>query len=166
MSFLGNTDDLSSRVSHLAQIIWRECYADILPEGQIDYMLDHGQSKKVISKQIAEDGYEYRIITDNGMDVGYYAFFSDGDSLFLSKIYVLHEARGKGFGTSALEDAYAYAEEHGLKTIQLRVNKKNTNAIKAYEANHFTICCEDKSDIGQGFFMDDYLMKKDVGQTW
>ncbi|MFA6804172.1 MAG: GNAT family N-acetyltransferase [Candidatus Methanomethylophilaceae archaeon] len=166
MPILENIGDLSLRVSHLAQIIWKECYADILSEGQIDYMLDHGQSKEAISKQIADNGYEYRIITDNERDIGYYAFFIDGDSLFLSKIYVLHEARGKGFGTLALKDACTYAENHGLKTVSLRVNKKNTNAIKTYKANHFTICCEDKSDIGRGFFMDDYLMKKDIGQTW
>jgi GNAT superfamily N-acetyltransferase len=159
-------DDLAHRVSHLAQIIWRECYADIISEEQIDYMLDRDQSKEAIAKQIAEKGYEYRIVTDDDNDIGYYAYFRNGDSLILSKIYLLREARGKGFGTLALKDVYLYAEEHGSRTICLRVNKKNVKAIKTYEANHFTIFCEDKSDIGQGFFMDDYLMKKDVVKTW
>ncbi|MFA6679559.1 MAG: GNAT family N-acetyltransferase [Candidatus Methanomethylophilaceae archaeon] len=159
-------DDLASRVSYLAHIIWKECYEDILPDGQIDYMLNVGQTKDIIIRQIVEEGYEYSIIKDNNKDIGYYGYSREGDTLFLSKIYVLKEARGRGFGTMALNDVYLYAEKHRLKMIRLRVNRNNVNAIRAYEANGYSIYDEDKSDIGNGFFMDDYLMKKDILQMW
>jgi len=166
MSVSKEIDDLASKASCLAYIIWKDCYEDILPDGQIDYMLNAGQSKDIIIRQIVEEGYEYSVIKDNDKDIGYYAYYKDGDSLFLSKIYILKEVRGKGFGRKALNDVYLYAEKHQLKMIHLRVNRNNAGAVRAYEANGYAIYDENKSDIGNGFFMDDYLMKKDVLQMW
>ena len=40
------------------------------------------------------------------------------------------------------------------------VNRNNAIAIRAYQNNGFTVICEQKSDIGNGFFMDDFVMEK------
>jgi ribosomal protein S18 acetylase RimI-like enzyme len=42
------------------------------------------------------------------------------------------------------------------------VNKRNRNAIAAYEKYGFRIVDSVVKDIGGGFVMDDYIMSKDV----
>ena len=45
-------------------------------------------------------------------------------------------------------------------TLALNVNKHNTGAIKAYRRNGFIIRRSTYTDIGEGFYMDDFLMSK------
>ena len=50
----------------------------------------------------------------------------------------------------------------GFDEVVLAVNKQNSKAIKAYQRNGFTIYDSVCNPIGNGFFMDDYLMKKAI----
>ena len=45
------------------------------------------------------------------------------------------------------------------QSIQLTVNKNNTNTIKAYEKWGFKTIDSAVTDIGSGFVMDDYIME-------
>ena len=47
----------------------------------------------------------------------------------------------------------------GKDYVYLTVNKNNKTAIRAYEKNGFVITTSVVTDIGQGFVMDDYIMK-------
>jgi GNAT superfamily N-acetyltransferase len=62
-------------------------------------MVDRFQRSPAITRQIAT-GYEYYLVTEAGQAVGYFAIVPDPEegSAFLSKIYVLPERQGKGFG--------------------------------------------------------------------
>jgi RimJ/RimL family protein N-acetyltransferase len=53
--------------------------------------------------------------------------------------------------------------EIACKSIDLTVNKYNTNSIKAYEKMGFEKIDSVVMDIGNGYVMDDYVMKKEVG---
>ena len=55
------------------------------------------------------------------------------NALFLSKIYVLDNYRGKKIGKHAMQFVENKAKTYQLKSIRLTVNINNTNAIKAYE---------------------------------
>ena len=70
--------------------------------------------------------------------------------------------RGFGFGTRSIEYIENWALESGLKGIRLTVNKKNSNAIRVYEKNGFDTIDHVVMDIGGGFVMDDYVMRKKV----
>ena len=48
----------------------------------------------------------------------------------------------------------------GAKYLRLNVNKHNEKAIKAYLRNGFVTVESVKNDIGNGFFMDDFVMQK------
>jgi len=52
-----------------------------------------------------------------------------------------------------------YAAQNGKDYVFLTVNKNNRPAIRAYEKNGFAITDSVVTDIGQGFVMDDYIMK-------
>jgi len=45
--------------------------------------------------------------------------------------------------------------------LQLNVNRQN-NAVNFYLKKGFSILYEEDNDIGEGYFMNDYVMQKDV----
>lgn len=145
-------------IANLADIIWREHYTPIIGPEQVEYMLDKFQSASAMSQQISE-GVSYYTLWLDDLLVGYLSFYSKGEVLFLSKIYVLSQLRGQGIGQQAMEFIKEQALSHGLERIQLTVNKYNTGSITAYERMGFKKVDEVVMDIGGGFVMDDYVME-------
>jgi len=149
-------------IAQLADTIWRHHYIPITGIGQVEYMLNKYQSADAISKQIEEDGFEYFILTFEKNAVGYISIKKEKATLFLSKIYVLSDYRGKKIGKTAMQFIENKAKEYHLKTIMLTVNKGNVNSIKAYEKLGFVNVGALVKDIGDGFVMDDYKMEKTI----
>ena len=54
-----------------------------------------------------------------------------------------------------------YSFKNNLKSIYLTVNKENKSSIGVYNHFGFKIISKQKADIGNGFFMDDYIMEKE-----
>lgn len=91
-------------IAVLADKIWREYYPGIVPEAQIEYMLDKFQSEKAISKQLKERFQYYLIQNGKGKSIGYLGIVpsfrrnrgAKGKALVLSKIYLTAENRWSG----------------------------------------------------------------------
>lgn len=81
--------------------------------------------------------------------------------LYLSKFYLYKEKRGKGYAHQMLEFIIDEAKKSDCRCIELNVNKHN-NARFAYEKLGFTIKRSEKKDIGNGFYMDDYVYSLDI----
>lgn len=148
-------------IAALADKIWHECYADILSERQIDYMVANFQSENAM-KALFDAGAEFYKITEDKSLAGYIVLEKEKDSLFLSKLYLLSSSRGKGTGSFALKFVKRRAKELGYKSVYLHVNKYNERAIRAYIANGFAKECDLDTDIGSGFKMEDYIMRAKV----
>jgi ribosomal protein S18 acetylase RimI-like enzyme len=146
-------------IAQLADIIWREHYIPIIGLEQVDYMIKNYQSAEAMYSQFI-DGYRYFMIYCNDQFVGYISIKKEDKSLFLSKIYVSKEYRGKKIGKSSMDFVQEKALEMHCKSITLGVNRFNVNAIEAYKAMGFKIIEEMITDIGNGFIMDDYKMEK------
>ncbi len=146
-------------IAALADIIWREHYIPIIGVEQVNYMVKNYQSADAMYSQY-NDGYIYFKVHHNNQFVGYISIKKQDDSLFLSKIYVSKDFRGQKIGKSAMEFVQSKAIEMNCKSINLAVNRFNINSIKAYEAMGFKTIGETITDIGNGFFMDDYKMEK------
>ncbi len=149
------------RIESMANIIWHEHYTPIIGAKQVKYMLDKFQSVGTMKGQI-EKGYQYFLINSNENVVGYLSFEMREKSLFLSKIYLLKNERGKGIGRKAMQFVFSIAKGLSCKKVSLTVNRFNQNSIRAYESAGFDIKGELVQDIGNGFVMDDYLMEKTV----
>ena len=54
-------------------------------------------------KEQIDTGYHYFIINDQDQPLGYLSFNKRNKDLFLSKIYVLKESRGKGIGKKSMK---------------------------------------------------------------
>lgn len=146
----------------LAAEIWQEHFTPILEPGQVPYMVEKFQSVPAVTKQIQE-GYEYRLITVDGEPAGYTGFHPDGNGkLFLSKLYVHKSYRGTGLARKAFTYLQERCREEGLSAIWLTVNRFNTNTIQIYRHFGFTVVREEKADIGNGYYMDDYILEVPV----
>ncbi len=143
-----------------AAAIWRECYAELLGTAQIDYMLQTIQSEAAIHQQIEEQGFEYYLVRLNGEDAGYLALQPQNGNLLLSKVYFYAKNRGQGLLSDALLFAEERARHHRCNALTLTVNKHNNAAIGAYKKHGFEIYSDAVADIGNGYVMDDFLMRR------
>ena len=146
-------------IEELADTIWREHYPSIISVAQIDYMLNKYNSIKSIENR-AKEGVLFFYMTYTDIPVGYIAIEKEINCLYISKLYVLKEYRGKKIAKHAMLYANYMAFDFGLRSIKLHVNKYNTNSILAYEKMGFVNKESIVTDIGSGFVMDDYLMVK------
>ena len=149
------------KVYELAGIIWREHYISIISVEQIEYMIQSFQSFEAISAHI-KDGYDYCLFADAKAEVGYISYKIIDDALFLSKIYVLAEHRGKGYAKAAVEFLKKIAVAEKCVKIRLTVNQNNHSSIKAYEKMGFVNARVQIADIGNGFFMEDFVMELNI----
>lgn len=150
-------DVLIKELSALATYIVKEHYDPILGVTQNDYMIDKYQSVSAITEQL-EHGYQYYIVSDDGgYKVGFLGFYPKEEDMYLSKLYLLKNQRGKGFSKEILQFLITKTRESGLSSIVLNVNKYNDNTILAYERLGFVQIREEKNDIGNGYYMDDYV---------
>lgn len=157
------TDAQIEAAAALADEIWHEFFPSVLSAEQIDYMVEKFQSAHAMKEQKASEGYKYFLLFGGGERVGYTAIKHDSDGrLFLSKLYVKKEHRGKSYATEVFEFLKRYCRENGLSAVWLTVNKHNKIAISVYEKRGFRKIGEGVTDIGNGFVMDDYYFQLDV----
>ncbi len=154
-----NSEQINQTVI-LAKDIWQQHYLSIIGQAQIDYMLDKFQSQQAIKQQI-DSGYLYYLVECEDENLAYLALVPDSNQsrLMISKIYVDQLARGKGLGKTMLEHTRQKAQELGLTTVWLTVNIDNSDSIAWYLKQGFNKVDKVKADIGNGYFMDDYILE-------
>ena len=150
-------------VSTLAQEIWQEHYVPIVGQAQIDYMLEKFQCEEAIERQLS-DKYEYYSVLYDAQYIGYMALLPNPNdtSLMISKIYVKKSHRGSGLGKQMLQFVERLCKKRKIRQIWLTVNKHNTHSIEWYLRMGFTNKEAIVQDIGAGFVMDDFRMKKSI----
>lgn len=146
--------------AQMAQEIWNEAFRGIITQEQINYMVDKYQSYHAMKDQIENQGYTYFIISKDGKDAGYCGVqVKEDNSLYLSKMYLLKEARGKRLFEQMANHLVKLCRDKGISRIWLTVNKHNDRAIAAYIKNGYKNIRSQTTDIGNGFVMDDYVFE-------
>lgn len=152
------TDEQIKELCALAKEIWNEYSICFISQEQIDYMLEKFQSEQVVKAQLNYQQYSYYFLEEDGENFGYFAVQKQKDKLFLSKIYIKKDFRGKGYARKAFTNAIVpIARELELLKITLTVNKYNFASIMAYEKLGFIRTSSVETDIGNGYVMDDYI---------
>ena len=160
MNYLNiKTEHEIKKLSDLASEIWHDYWPCILSSAQIDYMVAKFQSFNALKEQINDENYIYNIIEDNNNSIGYFGVCPKENYLFLSKLYIKKNYRAMGYGKKAFIKIIEIAKLHNRNSIQLTVNKYNSNTIKAYEKWGFKTINSVVTDIGEDFVMDDYIME-------
>lgn len=153
-------DDIASLRS-FAEIIWKSTYQDMLPQGQISYMLDRFYDPDLLKQQVAA-GHPLIAARIGDELVGFAHLFMDGHQSQLDKLYVSPLFQRIGVGRSLFHEVKRHALAAGCSLMTLRVNRQNATAIAVYERLGFGIISTHRKDIGGGYVMDDYLMLMDL----
>jgi GNAT superfamily N-acetyltransferase len=144
-------------VADLAESIWWQCYPPIIGARQVHYMLGRGYALPSLRRDL-HDGNRYFILRVGPCPAGFFAWRPQDGEAFLDKLYLEPAYQGLGLGQYLLAELARQAERSGLTGVFLRVNRRNTPAIRAYRRAGFSIRGTDCKPIGGGFVMDDYLM--------
>lgn len=165
-------------IRSISERTWPSTYGHIISQEQINFMLDWMYSDDSLEKQM-NTGCQFYIASIKNSNV----YNSDLDAVGfcsvspeeeekkistdkvegakahkLNKLYVLPAAQGTGAGKALLNQSIEVAKAAGSSSIFLQVNKHN-HAYHFYLKHGFIKESEFKFDIGNGFYMDDYVMR-------
>ncbi|KAA2241988.1 GNAT family N-acetyltransferase [Chitinophaga agrisoli] len=148
-------------IQELTEQIWRPTYESILTPEQISYMLDMMYSTTSLTRQISEQGHRFILLYDEARPIGFAAYSTtDTDGIQkLHKIYLHSDYQGKRVGKFFMEAVIDRVKAAGAHTLELDVNRHN-KARLFYERQGFTILKEKDTHIGNGYEMNDYVMRK------
>jgi GNAT superfamily N-acetyltransferase len=147
-------------VHHIARKTWPIAYGEILGKEQLDYMLNRFYSFSSLSESM-DSGHLYYLYVENENPLGFVSiqFMDDGKSMKIHKLYVLPNQQGKGIGERLFQKAVCTLVDKGFKRLFLNVNRFNS-ALQFYLRMEMKIEKEENIDIGQGYWMEDYVLEK------
>ena len=151
-------------IHQLAYDIWPSAYGDILSGSQLEYMLDKIYSLASLQDQLSILKHQFIIVLEDEDPVGFASFSPHENNpvvYHLNKIYVLPRQQGKNIGKQVLDYVINEIKSAGATSLQLNVNRNN-KALSFYEKQGFEIIREEDIDIGEGYFMNDYVMELKV----
>ena len=161
------TDEQTHELAIMAHDIWNEYWPAIIGQEQTTYMVERFQSYDAITRDMAENDYEYWfVVTDKDEPTERIVGFTGGHNepetnrFFISKIYLLEQERGKHFASDVIAFYNDLCLQRGLAAMYLTVNKCNELGIRAYQGKGFETIDAVAADIGHGFVMDDFIMER------
>jgi len=141
---------------------WPQTYASILTQPQIEYMLEMMYSETELTKQIQQENHSFIIAQENSKSLGFASFSEIAQGIWkLHKIYILPEMQGRGIGRFIIQYIIQEIIPKGAMALQLNVNRQNP-AKSFYEKMDFKIIREEDIPIGNGYFMNDFIMEKQL----
>lgn len=156
-------------IGEMAEIVFRHTYREILSSEQMEYMMEWMYSLSNLQIQMNE-GHVFYIACIDGKSCGYLSIQQegkddDGITVFhLHKLYILPSYQGSGLGrhlfTRAVEHVRATVNDAPAR-IELNVNRNNPSQ-DFYKKMGMRILRQGDFDIGNGFYMNDYIMGLDI----
>lgn len=145
-------------IRELTYKVWPQTYREILTPEQVDYMLQMMYSPAALQQQM-ENGHRFILVQSGNANVAFASFAPYKKGIYkLHKIYILPGQQGKGIGKFIIEYIVSAIRPLGAEALQLNVNRHN-KARSFYERLGFVVIGEEDIDIGNGYFMNDYIME-------
>ncbi len=150
----------------LAREIWHGHYPGIISTAQIEYMLDERYDEAVIREELPRRDVWWDVLLLSGEMTGYtsYCLTLVPGMIKIDKLYVHPRAQRKGYGARLIAHVANRMAANGCTRLTLAVNRHNKAAIAAYRKHGFEIAETSLKRIGGGFWMDDYIMLKNVNK--
>lgn len=152
-------------IAEMADTVFRETYRTILSPEQLDYMMDWMYSPASLLRQMREESTTFFI--DEGRGYASFrpdGFAEDGAQLFhLEKLYVMPGFQKTGLGKRLFDTVVAAAREasSGRAVLELNVNRFNPS-LGFYEHIGMRRARQGDFPIGNGYYMNDYIMAMDL----
>lgn len=151
------TKDDIDIIHELANAVWPSTYKEILGPEQLDYMMHLIYSKSSLQKQF-DAQHNFLIAEEDNKPLAFADYSLLKDAVYkLHKIYVLPDQQGKSIGKLLINYVIEKVKQKGATALLLNVNRNN-KAKQFYEHLGFKVISEEDIDIGEGYFMNDYVM--------
>lgn len=161
---LADTNDCEL-INHLAKDTFPFTYRSILTPEQIEYMMHWMYDPENIYRQMTEEGHVYFIAYQDDEPAGYVSVRKDEGQIYhLEKIYVLPKFQKMHFGRVLFQTVEDYVRKQcpsGDCAVELNVNRQNP-ALDFYKHMGMRIDRQGDFPIGNGYYMNDYIMRKDL----
>jgi GNAT superfamily N-acetyltransferase len=131
----------------------------MIPDEQIAFMLDWMYATEVIQESL-HTGIQWVIPELAGQPIGFisWSLRPNTRTVHLHKLYLHPTHHGRGIGQFLLAHVRDSARAVGADRVELRVNRRNLPAIRAYQRAGFVQVQDLCEDIGNGFVMDDHVL--------
>ena len=150
-------------IRSLADEVFPATYREIITPSQMDYMPNRMYAPEVLRREM-RTGVAWFIASSDGEPCGYVSVERQGGDLFhLQKIYVLPRFQGLGAGEFLFRRAVEYIRSvhPGPCMMELNVNRRN-RALHFYERMGMRRLREGDFPIGDGYYMNDYIMGLEI----
>lgn len=150
-------------IREMATIVFPHTYQEILSPEQIDYMMEWMYSAESLYRQITEEGHIYYLAYWEDVPAGYLSIQPEGEHTYhLQKLYVLPDFQGKQLGNLLFNQAIdAIKQLHPAPCRMLLNVNRNNKALTFYQKKGMTKVSEGDFPIGNGYYMNDYIMGLD-----
>ena len=151
-------------IHEMAWVVFPHTYKEILTPEQIDYMMEWMYSEDSLHKQMEKDGHIYYLAFKEDEPAGYLSIQPEGEHVFhLQKIYVLPSFQGMKLGKQLFGQAIKAIKELHPAPCQMRLNVNRQNkALAFYERMGMVKVDEGDFPIGNGYYMNDFIMGMDI----
>lgn len=167
------TENDVNLIQRLAHVIWHQYFPqnEVITEAQVNYML-HKYYSTVALKSAMEQGELFFCITSRLAKrlqpaLGFFSYKIDSleKVMQIKKVFLIKEWQRKGvFSNKIVKYMENVARVSDLDAMELFVNRNNYGAIAAYEACDFQRRGDITIPIGNGFEMNDQIMKKNLNE--
>ena len=156
-----------SEIDIIREIAWKTfplTYRDIISASQIEYMMEWMYSEANLLKQMTEDHHTYLLAHLDNKTIGYVSVEPQEPDLWhLHKLYVLPSYQGHHCGSFLFRRAVEYIRERAQLPCKMELNvNRNNQAVDFYYHMGMRKDRQGDFDIGNGFFMNDYIMVLEI----
>ena len=151
-------------IRQLAEEVFPETYKNIITPEQCRYMMDMMYSEESLRRQMTEEGHVYQLLSVDGEAAGYVSVQPIESDLYeLQKIYVLPRFQGRHLGRTLFDAAVALVKKLHPEPCRIFLHVNRYNKAKTfYEHLGLKVTKQGDYDIGHGYFMNDYIMEKEI----
>ena len=144
-------------IRQLAASVWPSTYQEILSGEQIHYMMELFYSVDSLKEQFHKHSFIIGYL--NNEPVGFASYSPAADAVYkLHKLYVSTSVQGMGLGKALINFIITDLRRYEATALELNVNRNN-KARAFYERMGFEVVREEDIDIGNHFWMNDYVMR-------
>ena len=151
-------------IRQLAEHVFPETYKNIIMPEQCRYMMEMMYSEESLRRQMTKEGHVYQLLSVDGEAAGYVSVQPIESDLYeLQKIYVLPRFQGRHLGRTLFDAAVALVKKLHPEPCRIFLHVNRYNKAKTfYEHLGLKVTKQGDYDIGHGYFMNDYIMEKEI----
>lgn len=148
-------------IQKIAYATWPAAYGSLMEPGQLQYMLEKMYALPELTKQLDDSNYFFLIAEDAVHSIVGFAAASlkENNTFHLHKLYVLPGFHKQHCGSLLLSRVIKEAKMRGGIAIELNVKRDNP-AKFFYEKQGFEVKETVDINIGEGYYMRDFIMRK------